>query len=41
MIVGVLYNEAAKSYAVGFILLITLATLGAVIVSFLPKKQVV
>jgi sugar phosphate permease len=37
MLVGHLYDVVAKSYAVGFIVLICLATLGAVIVSFLPK----
>jgi len=37
MLVGALYNEASKSYATGFIVLICVATLGAVIVSFLPK----
>ena len=43
MLVGTLYNEASKSYATGFIMLIVLATLGAVIVSFLPgtKKMAV
>lgn len=40
MLVGILYNEGAKSYATGFILLICLALLGAVIVSFLPKTKV-
>lgn len=39
MLVGVLYNEATKSYAIGFIVLICVATLGAVIVSFLPKTK--
>ncbi len=37
MLVGALYNDAAKSYAVGFVLLICLALTGAIIVSFLPK----
>ena len=37
MMVGALYNEATKSYAVGFIVLICIAIAGAVIVSFLPK----
>ena len=37
MLVGVLYNEATKSYLIGFSLLIGLALAGAVIVSFLPK----
>jgi MFS family permease len=39
MLVGYLYNEGTKSYATGFILLICLAALGAVIVSFLPKTR--
>jgi sugar phosphate permease len=39
MLVGALYNEVSKSYAAGFILLICVATLGAVIVSFLPKTR--
>ena len=39
MLVGAMYNVATKSYAVGFITLICLATLGAVIVSFLPKTN--
>ncbi|MCL6101652.1 MAG: MFS transporter [Bacteroidetes bacterium] len=39
MLVGVLYNDAAKSYAVGFTLLIGLALTGAIIVSFLPKTS--
>ncbi len=39
MLVGALYNEASKSYATGFIMLICVATLGAVIVSFLPKTR--
>jgi sugar phosphate permease len=39
MLVGALYNEVSKSYATGFILLICVATLGAVIVSFLPKTR--
>ena len=37
MLVGALYDVPTKSYAVGFTVLICLATLGAVIVSFLPK----
>lgn len=42
MLVGALYNNETKSYATGFIVLIFVATIGAVIVSFLPKtKQVV
>lgn len=38
MLVGALYNDAAKSYALGFSLLICLALAGAIIVSFLPQK---
>lgn len=37
MLVGALYNEAAKSYALGFSVLIGVALAGAAIVSFLPK----
>lgn len=37
MLLGVLYNEAAKSYALGFTVLICVALAGALIVSFLPK----
>jgi MFS family permease len=39
MLVGALYNDAAKSYAVGFTLLICLALIGAVIVSILPQTS--
>ncbi len=39
MLVGALYDVPTKSYAVGFTVLICLATLGAVIVSFLPKGE--
>lgn len=39
MLVGALYNDATKSYAVGFILLICLALTGAIIVTFLPKTS--
>jgi MFS family permease len=39
MLVGALYNEASRSYATGFILLIGVAALGAVIASFLPKTR--
>lgn len=39
MLVGYLYHEGTKSYATGFILLICLAALGALIVSFLPKTK--
>ena len=38
MLVGAFY-DATKSYTGGFILLIGLATLGALIVSFLPKNR--
>ncbi|MEI6047289.1 MAG: MFS transporter [Bacteroidota bacterium] len=37
MLVGALYNDVTKSYAVGFTVLICLALTGAIIVSFLPK----
>jgi len=37
--VGQLYDVATKSYATGFIFLIGLALLGAVIVAFLPKTR--
>ena len=40
MLVGALYNEAAKSYALGFTVLICVAIAGAVIISFLPKSAV-
>jgi MFS family permease len=39
MLLGVLYNEAAKSYAVGFIVLICVALAGSLIVSFLPATK--
>jgi sugar phosphate permease len=38
MLVGALY-DASKSYTSGFLVLIGLATLGAIIVSFLPKTK--
>lgn len=38
MLVGALYNEASKSYALGFGLLVCLALVGAAIVSFLPRS---
>ncbi len=38
MLVGALYNEAAKSYTLGFTVLICVALAGASIVSFLPKS---
>lgn len=39
VLVGLLYNEEAGSYSVGFGLLIGVALLGVVIVSFLPKRS--
>lgn len=39
MLVGALYNDVTKSYAVGFTLLVCLALAGAIIVSFLPKTS--
>jgi sugar phosphate permease len=39
MLVGHLYNDLSKSYDTGFIVLIIVATLGAVIVSFLPRTS--
>ena len=39
MLVGALYNEASKSYALGFSVLIVLALAGALLISFLPKKK--
>ena len=39
MLVGALYNDALKSYAVGFTVLIILALAGAIIISFLPKTS--
>ncbi len=39
MLVGHLYNTVTQSYATGFIVVICLAMLGAVIVSFLPKTR--
>jgi MFS family permease len=39
VLVGHLYDVATKSYAAGFIFLIGLALLGAVIVAFLPKTK--
>jgi len=38
MLLGAVYNEAAKSYAVGFIILICVAIAGAAIISFLPAR---
>jgi MFS family permease len=39
MLLGALYNDAAKSYALGFTVLICVALAGALIVSFLPKTN--
>lgn len=39
VLLGVLYNEATQSYALGFIVLICVALLGAVFISFLPKTN--
>ena len=39
MLVGALYNDAAKSYALGFTVLICVALAGALIISFLPKSR--
>ncbi|HZK95279.1 MAG TPA: MFS transporter [Prolixibacteraceae bacterium] len=39
MLVGALYNDAAKSYNLGFAILICVALVGVVIVSFLPKTS--
>jgi hypothetical protein len=39
MLVGALYNEATKSYALGFSVLIVLALTGAVLIALLPKRR--
>jgi MFS family permease len=39
MLVGAMYNDASKSYTIGFIMLICLALTGAIIVSFLPQTS--
>jgi MFS family permease len=39
MLLGALYNEATKSYSLGFFVLICVALAGAVIVSFLPRTK--
>jgi MFS family permease len=39
MLLGVLYNDVAKSYSLGFTILICVALAGALIVSFLPKDR--
>lgn len=38
MLVGALYNDADKSYFIGFTVVICMAVAGAIIVSFLPKS---
>ncbi len=38
MMVGTMYNEALKSYTLGFTVLIFIALAGALIVSFLPRQ---
>jgi MFS family permease len=38
MLVGALYNDAEKSYLIGFTVVICMAIAGAIIVSFLPKS---
>jgi MFS family permease len=38
VLLGVLYDEQTKSYALGFTVLIVAALLGALIISFLPKS---
>ena len=40
MLVGAMYDEASKSYTFAFTILIGVALIGAVIVSFLPKKKI-
>jgi hypothetical protein len=39
MMVGALYNDALKSYTLGFTALICIALTGALIVSFLPRQS--
>ncbi|MEX2594159.1 MAG: MFS transporter [Anditalea sp.] len=39
VLLGVLYNEATQSYALGFSVLIGVALLGAVFIAFLPKTD--
>jgi MFS family permease len=39
VLVGYLYNTETKSYALGFAILICVALLGVIIVSFLPKTN--
>lgn len=38
VLVGYLYNEETKSYALGFMVLICIALIGTVVISFLPKS---
>jgi MFS family permease len=40
MMVGALYNDALKSYTLGFTALICIALTGALIVSFLPRQSI-
>lgn len=40
MMVGALYNDSLKSYSLGFTVLICIALTGALIVSFIPKKNI-
>ena len=40
MLVGALYNTSTKSYATGFVVLICLTLLGALLITFLPKNCV-
>ena len=39
MLVGALYNASTKSYAAGFMVLICLTLLGALLIGFLPKNK--
>lgn len=39
VLVGYLYNSETKSYATGFVILVCVALLGSIIVSFLPKTH--
>ena len=40
VLVGALYNEAAKSYNLGFTVLICVALAGVVFISFIPKSSI-
>jgi hypothetical protein len=40
VLVGYLYNEEAKSYALGFAVLVAISLIGVLLVSFLPKTRV-